>query len=86
MTLTSKTWGLRFRLRERLARSWLVIPGLYTAAAVALGIATQPLQAWLGHPLGLALDESSASAVLQAVASGMIAFTGLVVSVAVVVV
>ena len=33
----SRGWGVRFRAREWLDRSWLVIPAMYVVAAVALG-------------------------------------------------
>ena len=82
-----RSWGRRFRRREWLDRSWLVVPSLYVLAALALGKAVPALES--GNeidPLGLALSTDSAREILNAVAGGMIAFTGLVVSVAVVVV
>ena len=82
-----RSWGLRFRMRERLDRSWLVIPSLYVVAALVLGKTVPALES--GHridPFALALSTHSAREILNAVAGGMIAFTGLVVSVAVVVV
>jgi len=82
-----RSWGRRFRRREWLDRSWLVVPSLYVLAALALGKAVPALET--GNevdPLGLALSTDSAREILNAVAGGMIAFTGLVVSVAVVVV
>ncbi len=74
-------------MRERLDRSWLVIPSLYVVAALVLGKTVPALES--GHridPFALALSTDSAREILNAVAGGMIAFTGLVVSVAVVVV
>lgn len=79
-------WGTRYRVREWIAHSWLVIPGLYTAGAVALGVATADLHDAIGSPLGLHLADGTADGILQTIASGMISFTGIVVSVAVVVV
>ena len=79
-------WGLRFRVREWLARSWLVIPGFYVIGALALGLIVPDLASNSDDSLLGTLSTESARDILQAVASGMIAFTGLVVSVAVVVV
>ncbi len=80
-------WGRRFRAREWFDRTWLVIPSLYVVAAVMLGTVVPDLEGGRHvDPLGLELSNDSARQVLNAVAGGMIAFTGLVVSVAVVVV
>jgi len=86
MTWRARTWGLRFRFRESLERSWLVIPSIYVVAALALGLLVPSIPVRQNHPLGVSVDDDSARAILQAVASGVIAFTGLVVSVAVLVV
>lgn len=80
------SWGLRFRAREWLDRSWIVVPALYIVAALALGKLIPSLESGDVGPFGLSLDRDSARSILEAVAGGMIAFTGLVVSVAVVVV
>jgi uncharacterized membrane protein len=80
------SWGARFRAREWLDRSWIVVPSLYIVAALALGRLIPALESGDVGPFGLNLDRDSASSILEAVAGGMIAFTGLVVSVAVVVV
>ncbi|MBK8293370.1 MAG: DUF2254 domain-containing protein [Solirubrobacterales bacterium] len=86
MTFKERT-GVCFRLREAIARSWLIIPCLYLVAALALGRIVPGL---VGHGdgsiFGLSMAPESARGVLEAVAGGMITFTGLVVSVAVVVV
>jgi uncharacterized membrane protein len=79
-------WSARFRAREWLARSWLVIPSVYVIAALALGKIIPELERSDVDTVGLDIDAESARQMLAAVASGMIAFTGLVVSVAVVVV
>ena len=81
----SRLWRLRFMLRERLSLSLLVVPALYIVAALILAEAI----AQVGNSrdvLGLRLNLSSAQTFLSAVAGGMIAFTGLVVSIAIVVV
>jgi len=80
------SWGTRFRLREWLDRSWIVVPAIYIVAALALGKLIPLLESNDVGPLGLSLDRDSARSILEAVAGGMIAFTGLVVSIAVVVV
>jgi uncharacterized membrane protein len=80
------SWGTRFRAREWLDRSWIVIPSVYVAAALVLGKLVPALESGDVGPFGLSLDRDSARAILEAVAGGMIAFTGFVVSIAVVVV
>ena len=86
MTVRARTWELRFRLREWLDRSWIVIPSAYVVAALVLGKRVPALERTGAGPLGLELAPDSARDILQAVAGGMISFTGLVASVAVVVV
>ncbi len=79
-------WGLRFRAREWLARSWLVIPSAYVVAALALGELIPTIDDTEGDLLGLELSDAAAQDILGATAAGMIAFTGIVVAIAVVVV
>ncbi len=86
MTLAARTWQLRFRLRERLERSWIVIPGLYVVGALVLGRVVPSLEGEGVVPFGVTYSQDSALDILQTVAGGMITFTGLVVSVAVLVV
>lgn len=81
----SPRWRLRFRVRERASRSLLLIPSLYIVAALVLGEAVPAIEGERDL-LSLKLDPDSARTILSAVASGMIAFAGLVVSIAVVVV
>ncbi len=81
----SRRWGMRFRLRERLAGSLVVVPSLYIAAALLLAEVV-PIAEGGGDVLSLRLDVETARTFLSAVAGGMIAFTGLVVSLAVLVV
>lgn len=81
----SRWWGLRFRVRERLGRSLIVVPCLYIVAALGLAELVSAIEG-SSDLLGLALDADTARTILSAVAGGMIAFTGLVVSIAVVVV
>jgi uncharacterized membrane protein len=81
----SSSWGRRFRLREAFAHSLVIIPCAYIVGAIVLGELVPRIE---GNRdlLSLRLDADTARTILSSVASGMIAFTGLVVSIAVVVV
>jgi uncharacterized membrane protein len=81
----SRTWRLRFTVREWLSRSLVLVPSLYIAAALALGELVPRVEGERDL-LSLKLDPDTARTILSAEASGMIAFTGLVVSIGVVVV
>lgn len=80
-----RSWRLRFRLREATARSLVLLPSLYIVAALLIGWGVPRLEGERDL-LGLALDPDTARTFLSSLASGMIAFAGLVVSIAVVVV
>ena len=87
MERAAASWSIRFRLREWVGASWLVVPGAYVVAALVLGRVVPLIERGADDPpLGQLVSDDAALAVLQAVTGGMIAFTGLVVSVAVVVV
>lgn len=81
----SRLWRLRFRLGEWLERSLVVVPILYIVGAIALAELVPAIEN-TGDTLSLKLDPDTARTFLSAVAGGMIAFTGLVVSIAIVVV
>ena len=81
----SASWRTRFLLREWVARSLFVIPTLYMAAALALAEVLPRLEG-ARDLLSLTFETDTARTFYSAVAGGMIAFTGLVVSIAVVVV
>lgn len=81
----SRSWRRRFLLRERLSRSLVFVPVLWIVAALVLGEAIPRFEGDRDL-LGMRLDPDTARTILSAIASGMIAFTGLVVSIAVVVV
>jgi uncharacterized membrane protein len=81
----SRSWRLRFVWRERLAGSLVVVPSIYIVVALVLGEAIPRIEG-SRDLLSMELDLDTARTILSAVASGMIAFTGLVVSIAVVVV
>ena len=78
-------WRARVRLGEFVSRSLVLIPSLYLAGAIALGILLPALDRSYGGKL-LGINAGEAQSILEAVAAGMIAFAGLVVSVAVLVV
>lgn len=73
-------------VRESFAHSLVIVPTMYLLAAVVLGIAIPAIDrsGTGGGFLGVTSDE--AQSILESVAAGMIAFAGLVVSVAVLVV
>jgi len=81
----SRSWRRRFLLREARSRSLVVVPCLWIAAALALGEAIPRLEGERDL-LGLDLDADTARTILSSIAGGMIAFIGLVVSIAGVVV
>lgn len=81
----SRSWRLRVRLREGISRSLVLLPSLYIVAALLLGWGVPRLEGERDL-LGLSLDPDTARTFLSSLASGMIAFAGLVVSIAVVVV
>jgi uncharacterized membrane protein len=81
----SASWRTRFLLREWVAGSLFVIPTLYMAAALALAEILPRIEG-SRDVLSLNFENDTARTFYSAVAGGMIAFTGLVVSIAVVVV
>jgi len=81
----SASWRTRFLLREWVAGSLFVIPTLYMATALALAEALPRIEG-SRDLLSLNFENDTARTFYSAVAGGMIAFTGLVVSIAVVVV
>ena len=81
----SASWRTRFLLREWVAGSLFVIPTLYMAVALALAESLARIEG-SRDILSLNFENDTARTFYSAVAAGMIAFTGLVVSIAVVVV
>jgi uncharacterized membrane protein len=81
----ARWWRLRFAGREWITRSLVVVPALYIVAALLLaeGVARSEGKR---DTLSLGIAPDTALTFLSAVAGGMIAFTGLVVSVALLVV
>ena len=81
----SASWRTRFLLREWVAGSLFVIPTLCMAVALALAEILARIEG-SRDILSLNFENDTARTFYSAVAGGMIAFTGLVVSIAVVVV
>lgn len=81
----SPTWGWRFRLREALQGSLIVIPMIYIVIVIALALIVPEIDQ-ARQMVEIRVTSSTALTLLSSVTSGMIAFTGLVVSIAVVVV
>ncbi|HEY1509309.1 MAG TPA: DUF2254 family protein [Solirubrobacteraceae bacterium] len=79
-------WSLRLHARQRFAHSLVIVPTMYLLAAVLLGLAIPAIDrsSTGGGLLGITSNE--AQAILESIAAGMVAFSGLVVSVAVLVV
>lgn len=80
----SHYWGVRFRISEWSKNSALVIPCSYLAGAVLLALLMSDTEG-TGDALNLGIDNDTARTLLSSIAGGMIAFSGLVVSVAVLV-
>ncbi len=79
-------WNLRMHARETLAHSLVIVPTIYLLAAVLSGIVVPAIdRSGAGGGL-LGVTPAEAQSILEAIAAGMIAFSGLVVSVAVLVV
>lgn len=76
---------MRLRAAEALRNSLLVIPGLYLLAITLISLVLSQVEG-SRDSLGLGIDNDTARTILSAIAGGMIAFTGLVVSIAVLVV
>lgn len=68
------------RLGLRLKRSLLAVPAAYLASAVALGFAAPAIDRGIGSSVDLDVGVGAARDILTATATGMIAFTGLVVA------
>jgi uncharacterized membrane protein len=68
------------RLRRRAQRGLVAIPLVYLAAAIVLGDVAPALDRRVDPPFGLDVDIDTTRAILGATATGMIAFTALVVS------
>lgn len=79
-------WRRRLLVRERVRRSLVLLPALYLLGAIVLAVALPAIDRSRGSEHLFGVDAAAGQSVLEAIASGMIAFSGLVVSVAVLVV
>jgi uncharacterized membrane protein len=70
----------RRRLRRRLERSLIAIPSLYLVGAIALGAIAPRIDDSRDAPLQLDTGMDTARDILTSTATGMIAFTGLVIA------
>ena len=79
-------WSLRLHARETFAHSLVIVPTMYLLAAVLMGMAIPAIdRSGTGGGL-LGVTSGDAQSILESIAAGMVAFSGLVVSVAVLVV
>ena len=81
----SARWRQHLRLREGVERSLVLIPACYLLGAAILGILVPELDRSRENTF-LDLDPDSARSILEAVATAMITFAGLVVSITVLVI
>ncbi|MEI6446738.1 MAG: DUF2254 domain-containing protein [Actinomycetes bacterium] len=81
----SRRWGLWFRLREWLQGSLIIVPSIYLVGVLILSFGVPQVER-NGDMLKLDVASSTGVTLLSSIAGGMIAFTGLVVSIAVLVV
>jgi uncharacterized membrane protein len=70
----------RRRLRRRLERSLIAIPAVYLVGAMALGAIAPRIDNSRDASIGLDADMDTARDILTSTATGMIAFTGLVIA------
>lgn len=79
-------WNARLHAGEAVSRSLVIVPSMYLLAAVGIGVVLPAIDRGRSGGSLLGVNRSEAESLLESVAAGMIAFSGLVVSVAVVVV
>ncbi len=75
------SWRLRWQLYEYVRNSLWIVPGLFVAVAIGMGFVLPDLDERTDFRIGLSFGSGAASAVLGAVAGGMITFTGFVFSI-----
>lgn len=68
------------RVRSWLSRSLLAVPAVYLVAAIVLGVALPRIDERSGGLVGEGVGVATARDILSATATGMIAFTGLVIA------
>ncbi len=75
------SWRARWRTYEYVRNSLWIVPLLFVAVAVTLGLVLPIVDERTSTTIGISFGEDAARAVLGAVASGMITFTGFVFSI-----
>lgn len=75
------SWRLRWRASEYLRNSLWLVPGVFVVVAILMGNLLPEMDAARGDPVGLSYGPAAGLAMLGAIVSGMIAFTGFVFSI-----
>jgi len=75
------SWRSRWQVYEYVRNSLWVVPGLFLAVAIGLGVLLPDLDEGTSTTIGLHFGSGAAESILGAIAGGMITFTGFVFSV-----
>ena len=75
------SWRLRWQIYEYVRNSLWIVPAVFVAVAIAMGVALPQLDERTTFRIGLTFGAGAAQSVLGALAGGMITFTGFVFSI-----
>ncbi len=75
------SWRTRWRVYEYVRNSLWIVPALFAALAIAMGIVLPDVDESVHSTIGVSFGAEAARAVLGALAGGMITFTGFVFSI-----
>jgi len=75
------SWRTRWRIYEYVRNSLWIVPALFGALAIAMGIVLPDIDESVNSTIGISFGAEAARAVLGALAGGMITFTGFVFSI-----
>jgi len=75
------SWRRRWRIYEYIRNSLWIVPALFGALAIAMGIVLPIVDEHAGTTIGISFGSDAARGVLGALAGGMITFTGFVFSI-----
>jgi uncharacterized membrane protein len=75
------SWRTRWRIDEYVRNTLWIVPAAFGLLAIAMGVTLPELDARTDATIGISFGSSPAQAMLGAIASGMIAFTGFVFSI-----
>ena len=75
------SWRTRWRIYEYVRNSLWIVPGLFMAVAIGLGISLPDVDESVHSTIGISFGADAGRAVLGALAGGMITFTGFVFSI-----